>query len=223
MRRWRHDRHESQVEKALRNGETRQSKTNTRVTFEGKCERIQTFEGSRWFAAGRMEFWHWRARVLAVDFNRDMVTDFGYTGFSVSTNSNISGWLEQLQRMGFLGMRSFEPFVWPLDWTVSGRYNSRSPARLKDDLSHSECLRAVFHMGAPWVKQVDGDPWFHGPSYDAAVVENAENVFEEISKDGLGWRWFTADWVNGLWTKRFIDEGAEKRWKKWRAKREKAA
>ncbi len=225
MRRYgaRYDRHESQIEKAIRNGETRQSKTNTQVRFSGKAERIPSFEGSRWLATGKIEFYHWHANVLTVDFDRDMVTDFGYMGFSLSTNSNIAGWLGQLRRMGFLGMQSLDLNVWPLDWTLSDRHNYNSHASLSDKLTHGERLRARFRMGAPWVLRFDGDPWFHGPSYDAAVVENANRVFEEIFADGLSWRWFTADWVNGLWTKRFVDEAAKQRWLKRCAKREKAA
>lgn len=219
----RRDRHRTQIDKALRNGETRQSKSNTRVLFEGDAKRIQTFESSRMVASGRMSFYHWDVCVLAVDFDRDMITDFGYTGYSMSTNANVTSWLSQLRQLEFLGMRCFEPFVQPLNWTISDRYNRGSDASLNTTMSCSARLWAKFHMGASWIKHIDGDPWFHGPSYDADVKERGEQVFNEIFGDGVSWRWFTADWVDGVWTKHFIDKAAQDRWSAWRARREKAA
>jgi hypothetical protein len=199
------DRHATQIEKALRNGETTQSKSNTRVLFEGKAEQILSFEGSRRIATGRLSFWHWRSQVLAIDFDRDMVTDFGYTGFSHSTTANIGGWLSTLISIKFLGMRSLSGDVWAPTWTSTRR---------DDD------LHAKFHAGAPWVKQIDGVPWFHGPSYDAEIAESGRYLTAQLC-DGINWRWFTADWVNGRWTKRFIDKNAEAKWNARNARLEK--
>jgi len=215
-------RHVTQIEKAIRNSSTTHKQTNTKVYFNGVGERISTFEGARWHATGRMDFWHHDARVLSVDFDRDMVTDFGYTGFSPSTNSNIMGWFHQLRRMGFMGALCLSSAGWPLDWTLSDRHNPKSPVVFTDKTSHGERLHTKFRVGAPWVKRIDGEPWFDGRAFDVEAVKRGDRVNSEIC-DGVSWRWFTADWVNGLWTKRFIDDHAEALWNARRRRMEKDA
>ncbi len=217
------DRYESQIFKAIKRGHTSNSKTNTRIEFDGKAQHLSTFEGPRWIGQGTMSFFHWSTRVLEVDFDNDRITDFGLMGYSFTTNRNISGWACELRRMHFIGMRSLELDVWPFDWTLCGIRNPNSPLNQLDKLSCGEQLRVKYRTGAPWVKEINGYPWFHGALFDPAVNENADRVFGEIFKDKVSWHWFTADWMNGLWTKRFIDDAAEKRWRAWRAKRERAA
>jgi len=214
------DRHQKQIHKALRVGAVDDSKrNNTRVIFDGVAECISTFEGLRWFPSGRISFWYYESRVLALDFDRDMVTDFGYIGYSMTTNQNIGGWYDGLRSMHFMGVRCLDPGAAALNWTISGRHNVKSLARACNQKTHEDKLIAKFRAGAPWVRRVDGDPWFDGRAFDLAVVENGERVNKEVC-DGLHWRWFTADWVNGLWTKKFINEAAEKRWMAWRKRQE---
>lgn len=214
------DRHWMQVHRALKHGTIDDTKrNNTRVVFEGEAERIGTFEGPRWFASGRMSFWYYESRVLAVDFDRDMVTDFGYIGYSMTTNQNIGGWYDGLRRMFFVGLHCLDYSVGALNWTISGRHNEKSLARPENQKTHEDKLYAKYRTGAPWVRRIDGDPWFDARRFDPEAVTRAGLLNGEIC-DGLNWRWFTASWVNGLWTKQFIDEHAERRWKAWRARRE---
>lgn len=203
-------RHGRQIDKALRNGETKESKTNTRVTFDGRDERIRTFEGSRHVMTGHLSFWHWNSRVLEVDFDKDMVTDFGFDGYSVSTSANINAWLEHLIKTGFLGMQSLQPGIRPPKWTAT-----ISTRRMNE--THRDRLFAKFCAGVPWVKRVDGALWFHGPSYDDQMAIVGENLIDDICANN-NWRWFTASWMNGLWTKHFISNETEARWRKRRAR-----
>jgi hypothetical protein len=213
-------RHQAQIHRALRHGIANDDKrNNTCVTFNGEAERIGTFEGPRWHVTGRMTFEYYGTRVLAIDFDRDMVTDFGYIGYRMTTTQNISGWYHALRQTLFLGVRCLDYSVSALNWTISSRRNEKSLAHPSRQKTHEDKLMVKFRTGAPWVRRIDGDPWFDARAYDQAAVENAERVNREIC-DGLHWRWFTADWVNGLWTKQFINEDAESRWKAWRARRE---
>jgi hypothetical protein len=213
-------RHLSQIQKVLKHRVVDDNKrSNTLVAFNGDVETVNTFEGPRWYATGRMTFEYFGTRVLAVDFDRDMFTDFGYVGYRMTTTQNISGWCHALRQMFFIGVRCLAPGMGALNWTISRRRNDKSPVHPAQQKTHEDKLLVKFRTGAPWVRDIDGDPWFDGRAYDIAAVENAERINREIC-DGFNWRWFTADWVNGLWTKRFIDEAAEKRWLAWRKRRE---
>lgn len=217
------DRHLTQIQRAFKHGTVDDNKrNNTRVVFDGEASCISTFEGPRWCAFGRMSFWYYGARVLALDFDRDMITDFGYIGYRMTTTQNIGSWYRELREMRFVGVRCLDPSVGALNWTISGRYNDKSMAAPGQQRSHEDKLFAKFRTGAPWVRRIDGDPWFDGRAYDQTAVDSGRRINGEIC-DGLRWRWFTADWVNGLWTKQFIDAAAEKRWNVWRNRQEKAA
>ncbi len=220
MRAWGGSRHSEQIYKAFKHGQTISSRTDTKVYFNGVAEVVHSFEGSRWFASGKLDFWHHGARILAVDFDRDMVTDFGYAGYGMTTNANLQGWLHQLRRMAFIGTLCLGPDAWALDWTMSSRYNPESRVLRQAKMTTGERLNLKYRMGAPWVVQIDGSPWFAGRKYDLAAGENAARVFGEIF-EGSNYKWFTADWVDGQWTKRFIDAEAEKRWNAWRKRQEK--
>jgi len=129
-------RHAEQLEKAFLNGRVAHKKTNTAVIFEGEAERFTTFEGLHWRATGRMTFEHWDTSVLAVDFDRDMITDFGYTGYSMTTDTNLRGWHRALCGAGFLGMRSLDVETSPFRWTSKparshgGRGTARTCSRV---------------------------------------------------------------------------------------------
>lgn len=192
------------------------------MVFDGDAECIGTFEGPRWHVTGQISFWYYHSRVFALDFDRDMVTDFGYIGYSMTTNQNIGGWYSALRGMRLMGIRCLDLSVAALNWTISRRHNVNSPVHPSKQKTHEDKLMVKFRVGAPWVRRVDGDPWFDGRAYDPVAVENAERLNREIC-DGMHWRWFTADWVNGLWTKQFIDAAAETRWNAWRKRQEKAA
>lgn len=45
-------RHACQIAKALRNGGTRQKRTDTEITSTGAASRVVTFEGESWHATG---------------------------------------------------------------------------------------------------------------------------------------------------------------------------
>lgn len=214
-------RHLSQIHKALKHRVVNDNKrSNTRVVFSGDVETVDTFEGPRRYVTGHMTFEYFGTRVLAVDFDRDMFTDFGYVGYRMNTTQNISGWCHALRQMFFIGVKCLDPGMGALNWTISARNNINSPALLSNQKTHEDRLLARYRTRAPWVRHIDGDQWFDGRAYDVAAVENAERINREIC-DGFNWRWFTADWVNGLWTKRFIDAEAEKRWIAWRKRQEK--
>jgi hypothetical protein len=213
----RKDRHREQILRAFRRGETSHSKTNTKITFHGELHEVATFEGIHRFALGRMSFFHWDAEVMCVDFTQDMVTDFGYDGFSLTTGRNIRNWMWELKLLSFMEMKSLEQHVAPLDYTLCGKHHHNTLASDHKERSPTQERWRKFYMNAPWVKQVDGHPWFHGPSYSEAQVWSAMQVMRGFSP--LDWHWFTADWIDGRWVKHFIDADAEKRFHRREARR----
>lgn len=207
-------RHREQIKKALRNGGTKHASTNTEVTFDGEAEQFVTFEGLRWSATGFMTFRHYDTPVLAVDFERDMITDFGYTGFSMTTNTNLSAWYRELRDMEFMRMACLQSETNPFRWTTTNLdyFFARGAGHAKE-------MFMRFRAGVPWVKVIDGIPWFCGRSYNQDLEDRFDRVRTEVLRDGVSWHWYTADWDNnGMWNKRFIDEAAQVRWMKREAK-----
>lgn len=198
-----------QLNVAFRRGTCTNKGTHTRLEFNGTVQHIVSFNGDRKFVTGLLTCYHWDHAVLAVDFTKDVATDFGWSGFSMTTTHNISEWLGALQSMRFIQMVSLSKVTWMPLWTIKGPKNK----------THREILNAKFAMGAPWVKTINGCSWFYGTLFDKYKVQHAMHVNAEIIGDGISWHWFTADWVDGVWTKRFIDEDAEKRFHKNVARR----
>jgi hypothetical protein len=213
-------RHREQIHKAFRNGGVKHRPTNTEVVFEGTAEPLVTFEGVYWNATGLMTFKHYDTSVMAIDFSRDRITDFGYTGFSMTTNTNLSAWHHELRDMAFLGMRCLECETNPFRWTLSDRYNEDSIKSAMRGKGYAIDMFLRFRAGVPWVKMINGDPWFCGRQYNPTLEDHYDHLRGEILRDGVSWHWFTADWnARGQWAKRFIDEAAKKRWEKREAKR----
>jgi hypothetical protein len=205
-------RHNEQLEKALRNGHTVHKHTNTEIVFDGKAERFVTFEGLLWTATGRMVFKHHDTRVMAVDFDRDMITDFGYTGYSMTTDKNLRSWRRALCDAGFQGMTSLVSETNPFRWTSN---HDRGPR----GAGYAEGMFKRFCARVPWVTRIKGDAWFVGPKYAPVLEDHYDTLRREILSDGVSWHWFTADWnERGQWEKRFIDDAAKKRWEKREAK-----
>jgi len=105
----------------------------------------------------------------------------------------------------------------PFRWTFSTRYNPRSVPCWGG--AHETDMFERFRDGVAWVEDVDGSPWFLGPKFNPARVEDYDNVRHDILDDGVSWHWYTADWTDsGRWRKRFIDDAAKARWEKRQAR-----
>jgi hypothetical protein len=194
---------------ALRRGASENARTSTRVKFVGDAWMFSTFEGPRWFAQGRADFWHYDSHVMAVDFDADRVTDFGYTGYSQITTRTVAGWMRVLHAMWFAHVESLDKAFWPFDWTYD--YGRSPKARPRGEGWHEE-MRDRFRARTPWVQSIDGVAWFHGPKWSATLWARYNELRQELLGDRLH-TWYTADWnANGRWAKRFIDADAERRW-----------
>ena len=209
------DRQLGLIEKALQEGQAFHKRTNIEVMFKGEAYPLITFEGPAWVASGLMQFYHYGTRVLAVDFTRDRITDFGYTGYSMTTNMYLNAWTRALGNMLFQGMECLRSATNPFRWTCTNAnyFFARGEGHAKD-------MFMRFRARAPWVKTIDGSLWFCGQHYDSRLEDHFDSVRRSILQDGVGWHWFTADWnEHGAWGKRFIDDAAKKRWEKREAKR----
>lgn len=217
------NRYREQLEKALLNGGVTHAKTNTEVIFEGEAERFVTFEGLYWRATGRMQFKHWSTAVLEIDFDRDMITDFGYTGYSMTTDRNLQGWWRAIRRAQFLGMRSTDVGTNPFRWTQNPARGPRRTGREPRKTKSVEDMFTRFCARVPWVRRVAGEAWFVGAKYAPVLEDHYDTVRQEILNDNVSWHWFTADWnERGQWAKRFIDDVAKARWEKREAKQRRA-
>jgi hypothetical protein len=215
------DRQRELIVTAMQKGNAKHNRTNIEVEFRGDAYPLITFEGPAWVASGLMQFYHHGSRVMAVDFLRDRITDFGYTGYSMTTNVYLNAWSRTLGDMFFQGVECLRSETNPFRWTVSDRYNKNSTDYyFSRGAGHAKDMFMRFRAGVPWVKEVDGSPWFFGQHYNARLEDHFNQIRSDILRDGVGWHWFTADWnAHGEWGKRFIDDAAKKRWEKREAKR----
>lgn len=183
------------------------------ITFEGTHSELWSFRGLTRFLTGKMHFQHYASLVMSVDFDNDMITDYGFTGHSMATSRYLTEWRWALKNAGIQNMWSLSADGCPFDWTRTENHRLRGKG-------HEEMWQR-FRAGVPWVKRIDGDWWFCGRAYSepqARAFHSARlTLFHD---DGQDWHWFTYDWdVNHHWTKRFIDEDAERRWNKRQAKK----
>lgn len=207
----------SQVVKALSRGACIHKET--RVVFTGEACPFSTFEGLRWLATGSLECWHHASKVMAVDFDKDLVTDFGYSGYSTTTTRYLYGWLNSLQELRFADTPGLDTNWWPFDWTHSYAFN-KTP-RIRGEGYHEEMFDR-FRANVPWVHWLDGMPWFHATGWDGDLNQRYETLRHALLQD-QGWRWWTGDWdKRGRWSKRFIDENTERRWNALQKRRQRA-
>lgn len=204
--------------KALKKGSFKRNEV--RAMFNGVSVCIPTFEGGLWHATGKLDVWHHGSWVLAVDFDRDLVTDFGYRGYSATTTRVVNGWLWDLQSMNFHYMQSLSPHHDPFEWTWSYAYNKNEKFRGE---GWREEMFDRFRKRVPWVKWIDGHPWYSGSHWYTSLDKKYRDMHRDLLKDG-GWRWWTGDWTeSGLWVKRFIDADAKRRWNALQKRRQRAA
>jgi hypothetical protein len=134
-------------------------------------------------------------------------------GYSTSTTANINGWLSALRGRGFVGLTVLRWDVCSFEWTSNyhdryGRsYKWRAP------------MFKRFQARLPWVETLDnGDKWIVGSKFDRALVDRYDAVLPRVSDTNH--HWFTGDWdENGVWSERFIDDAAKKRYEKREAKK----
>lgn len=215
----REDRHCVQIQRAIRNGRAWSNKHNTEVTFEGDARSLSTFEGPRLSMTGKMDFWHWESHVMSVDFDRDMITDFGYMGYSHTTSNNIRCWHRTLCDMEFMGMESLLYSGCAFLWTDVGR------RRHDGTTAHREPIWERFRTRVPWVRREGYSLWFAGALFDVTLMERYRTVYDEIHKDKVSWHWFKGDWdpATGAWQKSYIDDAARVRHERWLARRARKA
>jgi hypothetical protein len=89
--------------------------------------------------------------------------------------------------------------------TVAGSHNHFHPFDF-------DALYTEFRRHVPWLSRDKDDTWwFHWPSYD----ENLANIFYESIRSlhtDRAYLYYTYCWINGVWTRRFIDTDAERRY-----------
>lgn len=206
-------RQSKQIKEAWAKGASVHKRTNTRVAFRGTCAAFWSFRGLTRFLTGQMEFWHYESRVLMLDFDKDLITDFGFDGHSPTTSLNIRGWMQALRAANIHAMYSLHEDLRPLEWT-------RTENNVIRGAGFHEDMWQRFRAGVPWVKKIGGVGWFHGPSFSRVRMDSYNRGRDDVLNDGVSWHWFTYDWdVAGNWSKRFIDATAERRWNKRQAKK----
>lgn len=200
----------SDVVNAWLRGEARGG--STRIRFDGTHHELWSFQGRTRFLTGRMDFWHYESRVLSVDFDQDLITDYGFLGFSSTTTRYLNAWLSELRQASVHHMVSLAMDLHPLDWTRTVHNTLRGAG-------HHEDMWQRFRAGVPWAKKIGDNWWFHGPSFSEALLGQYYAGRDAVLTD-MGWHWFTCDWdAEGRWSKRFIDADAERRWNKRQTKR----
>lgn len=179
------------------------SNGNHKVQIDGTYDPYPSFMGHKILLDGAIVFRYYGTPILGVDLRRRRITNYGNGGYSISTDGNITSWESYVDVL----------FAYQLP---------------KDNLHHhawlprrnsSDPLRDRFCAGVDWIEREGGETWFHWDRYDETLAETY-HMSASFLRTNQNWRYFAYDWSDaGVWTRRFIDSAAERRWSAREAKR----
>lgn len=242
-------RHEKQLRVAMRRGYHVDKKTNIGamyrpqlaklLTFDGWMafptppgySALMSFDGPSWTMTGEFTFEHWDTKVLTVNFDEGWITDYGYDGYSKTTDNNLYAWQRAMRR--FLPRL---PWDWQR-WTANWRRKHPTGRCIHGFTPEPNENLVRFRAGVPWVQPVgfryygaNQRPWgpgnqettwrFYWGKYDEAL----SSVFwksNEFLSENRNQRYFKYDWADYVpehprpsdWVRSFIDRDAERRWR----------
>jgi hypothetical protein len=180
---------------------------------------------------GTLEFMHYDTRVLSVNFDSSRITDYGFDGYSTTTDRNIREWVSAMRQLGYIPKYTL-PYNWAA-WTANGR--ARRPRRRQgkslNNVQKADELFDEFRRLAPWCGftqfSTDGPMtrWFDWDKYDDKFAQRYWDSKRFLATD-QNYRYFTYVWdmswmraclpwpLPHHWIRRFISGDAERRWKK---------
>jgi len=195
---------------AVKRGSARRG--NSHVAFEGTRSTIGCFlHGPVEVLTGRLTCWYYSSRIFSVDFDNTRLTDFGMSGYSVSTTNNIRKWrgaLAHFWNTAIPGVCVPSSALWlSPSWTTD-------PEQCEYSSEWHKILRINFVKRAPWLHQdAESTWWFDWSAFDEGLYTEFYSSQAFLLRD-QHWRYFTYDWnERGEWAKKFLGIDAERRFK----------
>ncbi len=217
------DTHRKLILTALKKGDARRG--NYDVHKEGEYVPVWTFTGIEHIIKGHVICEYFGTPVVAIDFLKEAITDFGMDGYSVTTSQNISRWSRALHEIF--------PSVPDTAWWNFQRYTSYYRDVEGEPGVSSEWSR--FLKRVSWVGPIDrwmlrskhpgNARWFFWRKFDKAL----DDLYVEgrvFLAQNQNWRYFKHDWdEKGNWVRSFINADAQRKWhaRERRRLRQKAA
>lgn len=216
-----------QIATALRRKKCSVKKYAIRVEHSGEGRQVGMFDFNidlLFNVTGRLQFWHYRTKVLTVDFDKTCLTDHGARNVSRTTDRRITEWLSAIEyRMYFVhaetnkqvDIRSVTMACATVssDWWLMPDDDLRRYARRRNGAAVARTEAFIrFRNNAPWiVKDEAGDLWYYPERYSSLIHTQYKEVARFLEDN---WRWYTGRWEpDGTYGYCFIDEAAQKRWK----------
>ena len=199
---------------------------NRRITYQGDYSSVATFAGNfivEGGAKGCFTFQYFAHHIFILDLDDERVTDLGMRDYSQSTAATLYGIHDALGDI----------FKWPalrraLDsyygWTrdlkrrsphlrkgralrPAGSYNYFYPKKFDYDALYDR-----FRKGVPWLRRdTNGVWWFYWRQFNPADADLFRDSVDDLREDRR-YMYYTFKWMNGMWSRVFIDEDAERRW-----------
>ena len=185
------DIYEKMIATALTKRKAFSQNRNKRFERIGEYRPLWTFHGPVHRVKGCVTAYFYGAPIFAIDFVNKRLTDFGMRNYSMSTGQNVRSWSYKLLRIFSLGKWQHEYGMWT---QAEGDPKFRN------------------HVDWLW-RDMRSRYWFCWDKFDPDQAKSYLASTSFLRKD-QNWRYFEYDWdENGLWTRRFINEDAERRWK----------
>lgn len=210
--------------RALKKGAATQG--NRHFEFSGTASVVETFYGKIVHVEDAVirakYFWSW---IFCLDMRNKRVTNYNMAGYSSSTSTTLSAY----EGVVFTAVRGLLPIntqYYYRRWmrkTDAPRkrfyYSAHRQAKRQENLD--DCFDR-FREQAPWMRFEDNTWWFYWDKYDQGLARIFEDSIDFLTQD-QNWRYFTYHWENNVWTKKFIDADAERRWKQREGQHARAA
>lgn len=178
---------------------------NRALNLTGVFSSIDTFYGKFYTGSGVIRAYHYGSKILEVNLNRKCLSTFGMGNYSQSTGQNVMGWLWNIAR------------AFPIDAKFTARNGdtfTASSNRVRwTCFDHSEpTMFDLFRSNLPCVTYDGSAWWYHWEFDDDTLLDTYYKCTQDLATK-QNWRWFTYRWIDGVWTRAFIDDAAVKRWK----------
>lgn len=182
---------------------------NREAAYQGEAQLLETVYGVFCEPHGTFKFRYYNSSVLAVDLDNRRITDFGMSGYSKATDMTVCAYMWALNRLFPSVLHRnlrYDLSYWTND--LSRSCNKRQWQYPGWDAAPVfERLRA----GVPWCEKDGGTWWLLLDKFNGSYAGEYRQSIWELQRDHV-WRWFTLDWVNGVWMRVFIDADAERRY-----------
>ena len=185
--------------RSAKTGHGQSERGNRMVSVDGEYRPVWTFLGIIPRLHGIITCVYYSSKIFAIDFINNRVTNFGMSGYSMSTGQNLHGWEDVCASM-------FPHLLEKWKWKY-GEWVDRNT------LPDVQTMYGRFCAKVPWIYVDKNDVrWFEWDKFDEALAQVYHRGCDFLRED-QNWRYFDYDWDNrGDWTVKYKDDDAQRRY-----------